>query len=257
MRALLIGAGLELLIEEGLSRGTDQLTFKRVFDRIQAEHGLTVTNASVIGRIWNNMEEYQAAVLTAVLVNDDQQGMDEALEAAGTVLASADRASAAGRVAAASEVCRVAGQAMIDSLLASPKASINIGLRGLAISRLSVDQGTPGSSSVLGAYEEIRARWDYALESAFEVLGLGIRPGLSVRQLSMLVVSLAEGALIWDRIDPACTRQILRPTGLDGEEQEWGLFAVGIEALVWQFTEPIEMPASAALSRTPSVAGRS
>ena len=63
LKELLIGVGLELLIEEGLARGTERLTFKRVFDRAAAERGVRVTNASVIGRIWEDMADFQADVL--------------------------------------------------------------------------------------------------------------------------------------------------------------------------------------------------
>ena len=62
-------------------------------------------------------------------------------------------------------------------------------------------------------------------------------PGLTIRQLSMLAISLAEGFAIWDRLDPTMSRNILRPTGREGEKVEWTLFSMGIEALLWQFAE--------------------
>jgi len=31
----------------------------------------------------------------------------------------------------------------------------------------------------------------------------------------------------------------MRPTGPNGEPQEWNLFSIGLEGLVWQFIEPI------------------
>ncbi|HEY5109180.1 MAG TPA: hypothetical protein VII96_06170, partial [Acidimicrobiales bacterium] len=71
LKELLVEVGLDLLIEEGLARGTERLTFKRVFDRAADERGVRVTNASVIGRIWTDMADYQADVLAAALKNDD------------------------------------------------------------------------------------------------------------------------------------------------------------------------------------------
>ena len=52
--------------------------------------------------------------------------------------------------------------------------------------------------------------------------------------------TLAEGFVIWDRVDPAMTRHILRPTGSEGEKKDWTLFSMGLEALVWQFAELVE-----------------
>ena len=240
LKALLIQVGLELLIEEGLARGTERLTFKRVFDRAAAEQGVRVTNASVIGRIWTDMADYQADVLSAALHYDDVGGMEETILAAARAVAAADLSTLDGRHAAAVEVIRVACDAHIEALTRVPEASIAMGLRGLSVSRLPSDEGSPTSASVRRAYEEFAVRWDFVLEQAFEEIGVRLRPGLTVRQLSMLAISLTEGFTIWDRVDPSMTRHILRPTGPHGEKQEWSLFSLGLEALVWQFAELVD-----------------
>jgi len=237
LKDLLIQVGLELLLEEGLARGTERVTFKRVFDRAAAERGVKLSNASVIGRIWVDMAEFQADILAAALANDDRDGMEETLQAAARVLAGSDLTTLPGRRAAVVEVLRVACGAHVDALARDPRADLKMGLRGLSVSHLSMDGETPTAVSTRLAYEEFAARWDYVLERAFTVLGVRLRPGLTVRQLSMLAISLTEGFAVWDRINPTMTRNILRPTGPDGEKQEWNLFSVGLESLVWQFAE--------------------
>ena len=237
LRDLLAAAGLDILIEEGLSRGTERLTFKRVFDRVATEHGVRVTNASVIGRIWDSMDDYQTDVLAAALNDDDQQEVEKTLAAATTVLENADLSSRAGRKTAAIEVCRLAGGANAATLAASRSGSLYIGVRGLAVSRLPLAGDAPISKAVLAAYESIVHRYEDLIGSAFAVLGLRVKPGFTLRQLSIAAISLAEGCTLWDRIDTSSTRGILRPTGPDGETQEWMLYAVGLEALLWQFAE--------------------
>jgi hypothetical protein len=175
----------------------------------------------------------------------DRAGVEETIRAAAAVLVSADLSSEAGRRSAATEVVRVACAAHMEAVRTSPNAGLNIGLRGLAVSRLPADEGTPSAASLRSAYEVYCVRWDFALGRAFEVLGLRMRPGYTVRQLSMLAISLAEGFAVWDRVDPAGSRHILRPTGPDGEKQEWTLFSLGLEALVWQFAE-LDGPGEAA-----------
>jgi hypothetical protein len=54
LRTTLIEEGREILFTEGLKAGSSSLTFKRVFDRVEAKTGLRITNASVIKRIWEN-----------------------------------------------------------------------------------------------------------------------------------------------------------------------------------------------------------
>ena len=241
LREVLIEMGLDLLIDEGLARGTERLTFKRVFDRASEERGLRVTNASVIGRIWVDMAEYQADVLAAALERIDQAGVEDTIRAAGEVLAAADLDSVDGRRAAATELVRVACAAHIETMVRSRTVNLAIGLRGLGVSRLPSDEGTPAAESLRRAYEVYCVRWDFALGRAFEVLGVRMRPGVTLRQLSMLAISLAEGFAIWDRVDPTMTRDILRPTG-SGEKEDWTLFSMGVEALVWQFAELDEGP---------------
>ncbi len=237
LRELLIEVGLDLLIDEGLARGTERLTFKRVFDRASEQRGVRVTNASVIGRIWVDMADFQADVLAAALEAIDQAGVELAILAAGEVLATADLDSVDGRRAAAAEMIRVVCAAHVETMARSRTMNLAIGLRGLGVSRLPSDEGTPAAESLHRAYEVYCVRWDFALGRAFEVLGVRMRPGLTIRQLSMLAISLAEGFAIWDRLDPTMSRNILRPTGREGEKVEWTLFSMGIEALLWQFAE--------------------
>jgi len=237
LQELLTQVGLDMLLEEGLAHGTERITFKRVFDRAAVEHGVRVSNASVIGRIWADMAEFQAEVLAAALVNDDRDGMEETLLAAARVLTDADLATPMGRRRAAVEVVRVACEAYTDTVTRDPRADLKMGLRGLAVSHLPAEEGTPTADGIRTTYEEYASRWDYVLTQAFTVIGIRLRPGLSIRQLSMLAVSLTEGFAVWDRLDPTMTRHILRPTGPDGDKQEWNLFSLGLESLVWQFAE--------------------
>jgi hypothetical protein len=257
LRELLIEVGLELLVDEGLARGTERLTFKRVFDRASEERGLRVTNASVIGRIWVDMAAYQADVLAAALERIDRAGVEDTIRVAGEVLAAADLGSIEGRRAAATQMVRMVCAAHIETRFGSPTANLAIGLRGLEVSRLPSDDGTPAAASLRHAYEVYCVRWDFALGRAFEALGVRMRPGVTIRQLSMLAISLAEGFAIWDRVDPTMTRNILRPTGPEGATQEWTLFSVGLEALVWQFAELDEDPAWSAGSGESTASGQS
>ena len=249
LKELLIEVGLELLIEEGLARGTERLTFKRVFDRASGERGVRVTNASVIGRIWSDMAEFQADVLAAALQNDDHVGMEETILAAAQVLAEADLVSVAGRRAATVEVIRVACAAHMEALTGSPKSDINIGLRGLAVARLSAEEEETTVAIVRRTYEEFAVRWEFVFEQTFELIGVRLRPGFTLRQLSMLAISLTEGFTVWDRVDPVHTRHILRPTGPAGQFQEWTLFSLGLEAMVWQFAELRDVPDAGVLQQ--------
>jgi hypothetical protein len=57
---------------------------------------------------------------------------------------------------------------------------------------------------------------------------------------------------VWDRVDPTRTRHILRPTGPNGEQQEWTAFAPVSEALVWRFAKLHDGPDAGVLLKEES-----
>jgi hypothetical protein len=45
--------------------------FKSAFDRVEAETGVKLSNASVIGRVWGNLVDYQTDVLSRAGVGNE------------------------------------------------------------------------------------------------------------------------------------------------------------------------------------------
>jgi hypothetical protein len=70
-----------------------------------------------------------------------------------------------------------------------------------------------------------------------QILGLRLRRPWTIRQFTMAVTAYSEGCSLRRRIDGR-VEGIVRATGPNGEDQEWTLFGVGLEALVHQFYEP-------------------
>ena len=60
LREIVLEAGRDVLLSEGLGTGAEHLSFKRVLSHVERTRGIRVTNASVIGRIWVDMADYQA-----------------------------------------------------------------------------------------------------------------------------------------------------------------------------------------------------
>ncbi|MBV8462366.1 MAG: hypothetical protein JO368_03675 [Acidimicrobiales bacterium] len=236
LRRLLIEAGTELLWEEGLAAGAEHLTFKRVFDRLERTDGVRVTHASVIGRIWDNQEEYQTEVLTS-LAQRDIPDVDAAVGAALTDLGELDTSTPEARWRAAMEICRIAGAATLTSLAHSRMWPRWMGIWALAM----VDAGSPRKQPIvealLQAEESAEDYYEARYSLAMEALGLRIRAPFTIRQFVTSIDAYAEGCALRAGVDPTTSDRIVRPTGPDGGEQDWNLFAVGLEALVQQFVE--------------------
>jgi hypothetical protein len=243
LRLLLLDTGRTLLIEEGLGTGIDTLTFKRVFERVEADTGRRISNASVIRRVWENLADYQADVLVTIASQDGLGEFHETFTALAPVFASIDLSSAEARERSVREVCRVGGAANILALLESPHWSLWIAVWALATAEnlqpdgQRLDHQLRIRQALLEGYEGTTRLWEDAYDSLVQALGLRPRAPLTVRQFTVTVGALAEGCSLRQRLDPDMDG-ILRPTGPDGEDQEWSVFAIGLEALQRLYFEP-------------------
>jgi hypothetical protein len=86
-------------------------------------------------------------------------------------------------------------------------------------------------------YQSVTRFWSANFIALIGVLGLRVRNPWSMDQFSMAAIAFAEGCAL-RQLTSGRTEMIIRPTGPDGGDQEWSLFAVGLEALVHQFLEP-------------------
>ncbi len=237
LRALLLDAAQTILREEGLGVGTDGLTFKRVFDRVEQETGVRLTNASVIRRVWENQAEYHTDVLLDVLSNDTNT--EEFLDTFGEVLpllAELDLSTPELRWAALREVCRVGAAANIHALRSSGTWSLWIGIWALATAGEVNDHKRRIQTALLDGYQSVAETYQQAYGALAEYLGVRLRPGLTMRQLTVSVGALAEGCALRNRVDSDMDG-ILLPTGPGGAPQEWTLFGLGLDALAMRYLE--------------------
>src|SRR5580704_3939918 len=90
LRELLVETGGSILREDGLGTGAETVTFKKVFDRVEEETGIRLTNASVIRRVWRNQSEFQADVLVAIALKENSDEIDLNVDAVVPVLSNVD-----------------------------------------------------------------------------------------------------------------------------------------------------------------------
>jgi hypothetical protein len=133
LRARLVEEGREILLTEGLAVGSSNLTFKRVFERLEAKTGMRITNASVIKRIWENQAGFQADVLVTIARDEARraQGMGQRVI---TLLGVLDMTTPESRSRALREVCRVEGNASSTAIDQSTNWPLWISVVGIATS---------------------------------------------------------------------------------------------------------------------------
>ncbi len=233
----MVEAGRTLLDEEGLGTGAGDLTFKRVFDRVEAIHGLRLTNASVIRRVWENQAEFRDDVLAAVArVGDNAGETDGTAEALLPLFGSFDLSTPEGRLRGISQMARVGGDAGLRAMVTSRQWSLWVGVWVLAVTGPPSERGRQIRRALLDGYERTTGTWELLHGAMASGLGLRIREPFELRQFTMAVGALVEGCALRD----GASRDggpVVRPTGPDGALEEWTLVGLGLEALARHFFE--------------------
>ena len=225
------------MLEEGLGTVADSLNFKRAFDRVEAETGIKVVNASVIGRLWENQADYQTDVLVELASDTSRSNVSEVAELVVAVLAASDLSTAAGRAATLSEVCRVVGEALGDALRRSRSWSVWMNLWVMAASSDLPDRHQRVLETLMESYRTINQQGYEAFGGLMTSLGYPPREPLTVAQFLNAAGALGEGCSLRDRVDSQMLG-IVRPTGPHGEDQSWTIHGIGLHALVQEFFEP-------------------
>jgi len=217
--------------------GGEALTFKRVSDRVETDTGIRVTNASLIGRIWENQFAYQTDVLASIAADDSSSEIAQTVAGLEPVLLGMDPYSEESRSWTMREVARLTAAANTAALAGSTDWLLWIGIWAMTAVGSTPDRKRRIELALEQAYQAVTQRMEGIYRAGLDFVGYRVRSRLTVRQFTIAVAALAEGCALRDRVDAVQMRGILRPTGPNGEEQEWTLFGLALDALAQQFFE--------------------
>jgi len=237
LRELLLATARDILREEGLQTASTNLTFKRVFERVERTTGRSVTNASVIRRVWDNMADFQADVLVSMARDERRPELGQTLDAVTRVLQECDLSTLPSRQATLQELCRVGGEAGTGATSDSTLWSAWIGVLAIATTAPDAEQRDRMIGALLDGFDALSSYWEGTFTGLIGYLGFRLRAPRTMRQFADSVLAWVEGQTIRQRISGVAPRLTL-PTGPDGGMQEWTLFSVGLEGLMLQYFEP-------------------
>jgi len=237
LHKVLLDEGREILFEEGFEADSSNLTFKRVFERVEAKTGRRITNASVIKRVWANQAEFQADVLVSIAKDEARPEAGGAVDAIAAVFATFDLSTPVSRGRALRDVCRVGGNASSTAIAQSRNWPLWISVVAMATATAMPDQRERIKEALVDGYLSVSKFWSENFMVLIDVLGVRFRRPWTMDQFSMAVIAYSEGCSLRQRTSDHI-EMMIRPTGPNGEDQKWSLFAVGLEALVHQFLEP-------------------
>ena len=240
IRRLMVNAALELLVAQGLGSGTERITLKGVFDYLQESQGIRLHYASVLGRIWVDLSEFQRDVAVAIASIDGSTAESEATVAGFlNILRKSDRTTLDGRWQTINRFCLYLGESNLNELVESPTWPLWVSIWAVSMSHPDATEPDLVRDALTKSYGSLTTNFEFAFEWALSWLGFRVKAPLTTRQLSTAVSALAEGCALRDRLRSADIRDIKLPTGTKGRRESWTLFGIGLEALCRHFLEEI------------------
>lgn len=230
LEQIVIEAGLDLLMAEGIGIGADRVSYADVFRRVEEKHGFRITQASVHGRIWESQRDFQLALLERAAEFDASDRLRETADAASAVLAEADVSTLVGRRRALRELCRTAGLANVEVIKRSSDWKLRKSVEtGFAFTQ-SDDYRKLGEL-LAKSRNEVDQRYAEMIEFLLGRVRCRPKPGYRhlespVRHVVLLIAASLEGMHV--RATAEDMGELALPTGADGMTQVWHPHAVSI-----------------------------
>ena len=226
-RTLLLDTGAKMLLETGIQVTVGRLTLIDVC----REAGLKTAGSGY--KIWPSQEDFRVDLLRHLL--DSTIAGIEIIDLLTETVATDEE------LPDATELIRTAGA---DNAIANIGNAAYFAYIALWLAAEFDDELRVGLRSSDTAWLDSMAR---LYEAVLVRYGREWIPPFTAKHLSVSLSALVEGLAIRARYDPALVPEDLsRPTGPDGAEQPWHLFACGAQALIEGFSRPIERPSSPA-----------
>lgn len=220
-RSLLLDTGAKMLVETGVQVTVGHINMIDVC----REAGLKTAGSGY--KIWATQEEFRVDLLRHLL--------DGTIVGTDTVDLVTDALASADEVPPLIELIRTAGAANAESNISNDSYVVYIALWLAAEFDHELRDGLQSSDSDwLDAFANL-------YETVLERYGRDWTPPFDAKMLAVSLSALVEGLAIRARFDPKLVpNDLMRPTGPDGAEEPWHLFACGAQALIEAFTRPAD-----------------
>ena len=230
-RRALLDAGFELLEERGVAPGLDRVTLKEAIERSGVPRS-TAYRLYESGR--GQLEEFRADLLSDLDVVDVQPSLDRVVEILAEVRPLIDSQDPDQMAAGLRELIRAASNRNLETVLAS------LPWRLYMSSLAAVDTGPSGDRTTNETFREAAKQFGQSYVGLFEHLaamfGLRARAPLTFSDLGVTLAAISEGVALRVATDPRLA-SVKRPTGPNGELQNWNAAGCATETLMLTWLE--------------------
>jgi len=235
IRALLLEAGEQILTAPQARGIMTALTLTAVFEKIQSEQGIRLTNASVIGRVFDSVEHFRREVLLRVAAGESEDFSAASDHVFRKVILKADLSTPEKRWTALKETCRVSANFMQESLQKSPTWRLWLGILAYAIADPKTNEDLVEALRL--SYQRLDQQSHDTYSVALAILGFREIEAGGLDLFSFWAETLGEGIGIRSLVEPESMKMLSLPTGPDGKRQKWSKFAIAYWSLIQHTVE--------------------
>ncbi len=222
-RDLLLDVGVQLLIETGVEVNANRISLIDVC----REAGLKTAGSAY--KIWPNQEQFRIELMRRLL--------EAVTVRADTVDSLTESISDAAQLPAPSELLRTIASGNARTNTESGDFELYVGVWLAAINDPELARAlTESDMDIADSYARL-------YDSVVDAYDLEWVPPFDANLFAITVGALSEGLSICSRHRPErVPTDLMRPTGPNGEDQPWHLYACGVQAIVEAFTRPKDPP---------------
>ena len=237
LREMVVAAGREVLLSEGLGTGAEHLSFKRVLSHVAATTGVRVTNASVIGRIWENQEQSQLDVINSVAGIQGGRRRRRHPRGAGGRDPPDRPVDPALRRAWLGELIRAACERYLEAASTSA-ATIQTALETDVVASQTASADNRLITSFREVNDRLTARYADLYDLGLASCGWRLMDPRSMHDVASAISAVAEGVLLHRLVDPDALRPTVLPSEVTAGDVEWNTLAVTMDCPVEFYAEP-------------------
>ncbi len=234
LRSLMIEAGVAVLVEQGFGHGAEQITYSRVFERVQAKHDLSISRAQVHGRIWGSQDDFQLELLRLATLDRMSLHIDAIAERAAEEITRTDLSATDGTRVAMARSIRVGAADTLAVTTGSTPWMLSQAV--MAFHALNSDRSDVIGDALHQTYEHDINAWSTMFKTIAEVLDYEPHAwtGLTLDQACVIAARcvdvIADGVVARTRMMGETSTYRLAIA--EDEPQEWNLLAIGCWCVV-------------------------
>ena len=182
LRRLVVAAGVELFLRDGIGLRADSLTYARVFDHIKRTRGITLHRSTVHGHVWTDQDHFRSDVLAEAARYGTEESlatMEQAM-AAQTVTRNPDGSVNVRQLILDNSLATVSAQMMVAAT--SPTFKRWQTIKAATLSPMPNDRVDGIRQAVNTHYEEMIEVFIATYRSVLPLVGLGVNPDLALSE---------------------------------------------------------------------------